>query len=41
MSQTQNDARLDDLANKVHALRGVTIDIHSQASDHSFIDANV
>lgn len=41
MSQSQNDARLDDLANKVHALRGVTIDIHGQASDQSYIDANV
>lgn len=41
MSQAQNDARLDDLANKVSALRGVTIDIHGQASDQSYIDANV
>ncbi|CCG80556.1 Putative uncharacterized protein [Taphrina deformans PYCC 5710] len=40
MSQSQNDARLDELANKVSALRGVTIDIHGQASDQSYIDAN-
>lgn len=41
MSQSQNDARLDDLATKVSALRGVTIDIHGQANDQSYIDANV
>lgn len=41
MSQSQNDVRLDDLANKVSALRGVTIQIHGQASDQSYIDANV
>ncbi|ORY74342.1 hypothetical protein BCR37DRAFT_395790 [Protomyces lactucae-debilis] len=40
MSQSQNDARLDELAGKVSALRGVTIDINRQAADHSFIDAN-
>ena len=41
MSQAQNDARLDDLASKVSALRGVTSDIYNQASDFSLIDANV
>jgi hypothetical protein len=41
MSHSQNDARLEELAGKVSALRGVTIDINRQAADHSFIDANV
>lgn len=41
MSQSQNDARLDDLASKVSALRGVTSDIYNQASDFSLLDANV
>ncbi|BFZ53167.1 hypothetical protein PYCC9005_000190 [Savitreella phatthalungensis] len=38
--QSQNDGRLDDLASKISALRGVTNDIYAQASDYSLIDAN-
>lgn len=37
--EEQNDARLKELSNKISLLRGVTNDIHAQASDHSLIDA--
>ncbi|KAH7119760.1 hypothetical protein B0J11DRAFT_69530 [Dendryphion nanum] len=38
--ERQNNSRLDDLANKVSALRGVTIDIYDNARDHTLIDSN-
>ena len=37
----QNNARLDELAGKVTALRSVTIDIDHQARNHDLIDSNV
>jgi len=37
--EQQNNARLDDLANKVSALRGVTIDIYDNARDQGVIDS--
>ncbi|KAK3955053.1 hypothetical protein QBC32DRAFT_61016 [Pseudoneurospora amorphoporcata] len=36
--ERQNNARLDELASKVSALRGVTIDIYDQARNHEVID---
>ncbi|PVH95659.1 hypothetical protein DM02DRAFT_645220 [Periconia macrospinosa] len=36
--ERQNDSRLDELASKVSALRGVTIDIYDNARDHELID---
>lgn len=36
--ERQNNARLDELSNKVSALRGVTVDIYDQASSHSLIE---
>ncbi|KAA8911116.1 hypothetical protein FN846DRAFT_466285 [Sphaerosporella brunnea] len=36
--ERQNNALLDDLASKVTALRGVTVDIYDQARDHQVID---
>lgn len=35
----QNNARLDELASKVTALRGVTVDIYDNARDHQVIDS--
>jgi len=37
----QNDSRLSDLASKVSALRGVTIDIYDSARDQHVIDSTV
>ncbi|KAF2849559.1 hypothetical protein T440DRAFT_399053 [Plenodomus tracheiphilus IPT5] len=37
--EQQNDSRLDELASKVSALRGVTIDIYDNARDHHVIDS--
>lgn len=39
--ERQNNARLDELSNKVSALRGVTVDIYDQASSHSLIENTV
>ena len=39
--EQQNDSRLNDLHNKVSALRNVTIDIHNSASDHSVLDRSL
>jgi blocked-early-in-transport protein 1 len=40
MGNRQNNARLSELAGKVTALRGVTVDIYNNASDHSMIERN-
>lgn len=40
-SSRQNNSRLDELANKVSALRGVTIDIYDNARDQHVIDSTV
>lgn len=37
----QNNALLDELAGKVSALRGVTVDIYDSARNQDMIDANV
>ncbi|KXJ96773.1 hypothetical protein Micbo1qcDRAFT_229593 [Microdochium bolleyi] len=37
--ERQNNARLGDLASKVSALRGVTVDIYSNAQDQGVIDS--
>ncbi|EOA88088.1 hypothetical protein ACJQWK_01477 [Exserohilum turcicum] len=37
--EQQNDSRLEDLASKVSALRGVTIDIYDSARDQHVIDS--
>ncbi|KAK4989215.1 hypothetical protein LTR66_000430 [Elasticomyces elasticus] len=37
--ERQNNSRLDELASKVSALRGVTIDIYDNARDHRIIDS--
>ncbi|KAF2494514.1 hypothetical protein BU16DRAFT_463069 [Lophium mytilinum] len=37
--ERQNNSRLDDLASKVTALRGVTIDIYDNARDQGVIDS--
>lgn len=39
--EQQNDSRLEDLASKVSALRGVTIDIYDSARDQHVIDSTV
>jgi len=39
--ERQNNSRLDDLASKVSALRGVTIDIYDNARNTEVIDSNV
>lgn len=39
--ERQNNARLDELASKVSALRGVTIDIFDDAREHGVIDSTV
>lgn len=36
----QNNSRLDELANKVSALRGVTVDIYDNARDQRIIDSS-
>ncbi|EDU49448.1 snare complex subunit protein [Pyrenophora tritici-repentis] len=36
--EQQNNSRLDELASKVSALRGVTIDIYDNARDQGVID---
>ncbi|KAF8476169.1 hypothetical protein BDZ91DRAFT_208967 [Kalaharituber pfeilii] len=38
--ERQNNARLDELASKVSALRGVTVDIYDSARDQRLLDAN-
>ena len=38
--ERQNNSRLDELANKVSALRGVTIDIYDNARDQGVIDSS-
>jgi hypothetical protein len=37
----QNDSRLDELASKVSALRGITVDIYDSARDQHVIDSTV
>jgi len=37
----QNNARLDELASKITALRGVTVDIYDNARDQRLLDQNV
>ncbi|KAF2193969.1 hypothetical protein K469DRAFT_548107 [Zopfia rhizophila CBS 207.26] len=37
--ERQNNSRLDELASKVSALRGVTIDIYDNARDQHVIDS--
>ncbi|KFH47446.1 Protein transport protein-like protein [Hapsidospora chrysogenum ATCC 11550] len=37
--ERQNNARLDELSNKVSALRGVTVGIYDQASSQGLIDS--
>ncbi|KAI0608960.1 snare complex subunit protein [Pyrenophora tritici-repentis] len=37
--EQQNNSRLDELASKVSALRGVTIDIYDNARDQGVIDS--
>ncbi|KAJ4377714.1 hypothetical protein N0V83_000543 [Neocucurbitaria cava] len=37
--EQQNNSRLDELASKVSALRGVTIDIYDSARDQHVIDS--
>ncbi|KAF2825409.1 hypothetical protein CC86DRAFT_371089 [Ophiobolus disseminans] len=37
--EAQNNSRLDELASKVSALRGVTIDIYDSARDQHVIDS--
>lgn len=39
--ERQNNSRLDELASKVSALRGVTIDIYDNARDQAVIDSTV
>jgi blocked-early-in-transport protein 1 len=39
--EQQNNNRLDELASKVSALRGVTIDIYDNARDQHVIDSTV
>lgn len=39
--ERQNNARLGDLASKVSALRGVTVDIYNNAQDQGVIDSTV
>ncbi|EMD64323.1 hypothetical protein COCC4DRAFT_137426 [Bipolaris maydis ATCC 48331] len=36
--EQQNDSRLDELASKVSALRGVTVDIYDSARDQHVLD---
>ncbi|KAF2453773.1 hypothetical protein BDY21DRAFT_292512 [Lineolata rhizophorae] len=38
--ERQNNSRLDELASKVSALRGVTVDIYDNAQDHRLIDSS-
>jgi len=39
--ERQNNSRLEELAGKVSALRGVTIDIYDNARDQGVIDSSV
>ncbi|KAL1618540.1 hypothetical protein SLS56_010514 [Neofusicoccum ribis] len=39
--ERQNNSRLDELASKVSALRGVTIDIYDNARDQRVLDNTV
>lgn len=39
--ERQNNARLDELATKVSALRGVTVDIYDNARAHDVINDTV
>jgi len=38
--ERQNNSRLDELAGKVTALRGVTVDIYDNARNHELLDSN-
>jgi len=38
--ERQNNSRLDELASKVSALRGVTVDIYDNARNHELIDSS-
>lgn len=38
--ERQNNSRLDELASKVSALRGVTVDIYDNARDQRVIDSS-
>lgn len=38
--ESQNNAALSSLSQKISALRGVTVDIYDQARNHDLIDAN-
>ncbi|KAF8459404.1 hypothetical protein BGX38DRAFT_1148408 [Terfezia claveryi] len=38
--ERQNNARLDELASKLTALRGVTVDIYDNARDQRLLDQN-
>jgi len=40
-STRQNNSRLDELASKVSALRGVTVDIYDNARNQEVIDSSV
>lgn len=40
-SRRQNNSRLDELSNKVSALRGVTINIYDNARNQEVIDSSV
>lgn len=39
--EQQNDSRLDELASKVSALRGITVDIYDSARDQHVLDNTV
>jgi blocked early in transport 1 len=39
--ERQNNARLDELSNKVSALRGITVDIYDNARAQDVIDDTV
>ena len=39
--ERQNNARLDELSNKVSALRGITVDIYDNARAQEVIDNTV
>jgi len=39
--ERQNNSRLDELASKVSALRGVTVDIYDNARNQEVIDSSV
>jgi len=39
--ERQNNSRIDELASKVSALRGVTVDIYDQARDQDLLNSTV